>query len=82
MSNSRVTPATLYRAVLLAFSLAVAGLIFEKLVTLVLAVLIVVVIALPLSAFASALQRLGIPRTIGAVLGLLLGLGALGGWLP
>jgi predicted PurR-regulated permease PerM len=38
-----------------------------------------VIIALPLSAFASALQRLGIPRGVGATLGLLLGLGALGG---
>jgi predicted PurR-regulated permease PerM len=79
MSNSAVTPATLYRAVLLAFGLAVAGLIFEQIVSLVLAVLIVVVIALPLSAFASALQRVGIPRAIGAVLGLLLGLAALAG---
>jgi predicted PurR-regulated permease PerM len=77
--NSTVTPATLYRAVLLAFGLAVAGLIFKQIVTLVLAVLIVVIIALPLSAFASLLQRVGIPRAIGAVLGLLLGLGALGG---
>ncbi len=81
MSNPRVTPTTLYRAVLLAFGLAVAGLIFEQLVTLVLAVLIVVVIALPLSAFASALQRLHVPRAIGAVLGLLLGLGVLAGLL-
>jgi predicted PurR-regulated permease PerM len=79
MSNSQVTPATLYRAVLLAFGLVVAGLIFEQLVTLVLAVLIVVVVALPLSAFADTLQRIGIPRAIGAVLGLLLGLGALAG---
>ena len=79
MPNSAITPATLYRAVLLAFGLAVGGLIFEQIITLVLAMLIVVVIALPLSAFASALQRVGIPRAIGAVLGLLLGLGALGG---
>ena len=79
MTNSRITPATLYRAVLLAFGLAVAGLIFEQIITLVLGVLIVVIIALPLSAFASALQRVGIPRAIGATLGMLLGLGALGG---
>jgi predicted PurR-regulated permease PerM len=79
MANSRITPATLYRAVLLAFGLAVAGLIFEQIITLVLGVLIVVIIALPLSAFASALQRVGIPRAIGATLGMLLGLGALGG---
>jgi predicted PurR-regulated permease PerM len=78
MPNSTVTPVTLYRAVLLAFGLVVAGLIFEKIVTLVLAVLIVVIIATPLSAFASLLQRLKVPRAIGAVLGLLLGLGALG----
>ncbi len=79
MRNSTITPATLYRAVLLAFGLAVAGLIFKQIITLILAVLIVVIIALPLSAFASLLQRVGIPRAIGAVLGLLLGLGALGG---
>jgi predicted PurR-regulated permease PerM len=79
MGSSTIHPATLYRAVLLAFGLAVAGLIFKQIVTLVLAVLIVVIIALPVSAFASALQRIGVPRGIGATLGLLLGLGALGG---
>lgn len=79
MGSSTINPATLYRAVLLAFGLAVAGLIFKQIVTLVLAVLIVVIIALPVSAFASALQRIGVPRGLGATLGLLLGLGALGG---
>jgi predicted PurR-regulated permease PerM len=79
VSDSRITPATLYRAVLLAFGLAAAGLIFTQIITLVLTVLIVVIIALPLSAFASALQRIGIPKGVGAVLGLLLGLGLLGG---
>ncbi len=79
MTNSTVTPTALYRAVLLAFGLVVAGLIFEQLTTLVLAVLIVVIIATPLSAFASLLQRARVPRAIGAVLGLLLGLGALAG---
>ena len=79
MPSSTITPATLYRAVLLGFGLIVAGLIFEQIITLVLAVLIVVVIALPLSAFATALQRVRVPRAIGAVLGLLLGLGALAG---
>ena len=79
MGNPGITPAALYRAVLLAFALAVGGLIFNQITTLILAVLIVVIIALPLSAFASLLQRIGVPRGIGAVLGLLLGLGALGG---
>jgi predicted PurR-regulated permease PerM len=69
----------LYRTVLLAFGLAVAGLIFKQIVTLVLGVLIVVIVAIPLSAFASALQRVGVPRGVGAPLGLLLGLGILGG---
>jgi predicted PurR-regulated permease PerM len=81
MNSSTITPSTLYRTVLLAFGLVVAGLVFEQIVTLVLAVLIVVIIALPLGAFAGALQRVGIPRPIGAVLGLLLGLGAVGGLL-
>ena len=79
MPSSTVTPATLYRAVLLAFGLAVAGLIVKQIVTLVLAVLIVVIIALPLGAFAGMLQRIGVPRAIGAVLGLLIGLGGVTG---
>jgi predicted PurR-regulated permease PerM len=79
MSESRISPGTIYRAVLLAFTLIVAALLFKQLVTLILAVLIVVIIALPLSAFASQLQRVGVPRAFGAVIGLLLGLGAIAG---
>jgi predicted PurR-regulated permease PerM len=77
--EQRITPSVLYRTVLLAFGLAVAGLIFKQIITLVLAVLIVVILAVPLSAFTSALQRIGIPRGIGAPLGLLLALGLFGG---
>jgi putative heme transporter len=79
MMQSRITPAAVYRAVLLAFGLVVTGLIFQQLVTLVLAILIVVIIALPLSAIATWLSRYGVPRSVGAALGLLLGLGALAG---
>lgn len=79
MSDSRITPGVLYRAVLLAFALVVAGLIFQALITLVLAVLIVIVIAVPLSDFASLLRRWGVPRPIGALLGLVLGLAIIGG---
>lgn len=79
MPNTTITPATLYRAVLLAFGLVVAGLVFEQMITLILAMLIVVIIATPLSAFASLLERARVPRALGAVLGLLLGLGAIGG---
>lgn len=79
MSDSRITPAHLYRAVLLAFGLVVAGLVFQQLLTLVLGVLIVVILALPLGAFADLLTRVHVPRALGAVLGLLLGLAAIGG---
>jgi predicted PurR-regulated permease PerM len=78
-TEPRLTPRTVYRAVLLAFALVIAALIFKALITLIMAVLIVVVIALPLSGFASTLKRVGVPRGVGATLGLLLGLGALGG---
>lgn len=79
MTESRLTPRTVYRAVLLAFALVVAAFIFKTLVTLIMGVLIVVIIALPLSAFADLLKRFGIPRGIGALVGLLIGLGVLGG---
>jgi predicted PurR-regulated permease PerM len=79
VNESRITPRTVYRAVLLAFALVVAGLVFKQLRTLIMAFLIVVIIALPISAFATQLKRVGIPRGIGATLGLLIGLGALAG---
>ena len=50
---------------LLAFGVAVAGLLLLKFVTLLLGVVIVVIIALPPSASASALDRRGIPRGLG-----------------
>jgi predicted PurR-regulated permease PerM len=76
--DQRITPAVLYRTVLLAFGLVVTGLIFRQLATLVLGVLIVVVLAIPLSAFADLLGRLRVPRPVAVLIGLLLGLGALG----
>jgi predicted PurR-regulated permease PerM len=79
MSDSRVTPAVIYKAILLAFGLVIAAMIFHALSSLVLGVLIVVIIATPLSAFADYLERRHCPRAIGATLGLLLGLGALAG---
>jgi len=79
MRETRITPGVLYRTVLLAFGLVVAGLIFRQLITLVLGVLIVVIIAAPLSAFTGLLERRGIPRGIGAPLGMLIALAAIGG---
>jgi predicted PurR-regulated permease PerM len=81
MNQSRITPRTVYRAVLLAFALVVAGLVFKQLRTLIMAGLIIVIIALPISAFATQLKRVGVPRGIGATLGLLIGLGALAGFI-
>jgi predicted PurR-regulated permease PerM len=79
MNDSRITPAVLYKTVLLAFGLVIAAMIFQALATLVLGVLIVVIIAAPLSAFADMLKRWRIPRGFGATLGLLIGLAAIGG---
>jgi len=77
--DSKVTPWVVYKAVLLAFGLVIAAMIFQALASLVLGVLIVVIIATPLSAFADMLQRWRVPRGVGAVLGLLLGLAAIAG---
>jgi predicted PurR-regulated permease PerM len=66
-----------YRAVLLAAGLLLAGLLFRQLVTLLLAILVTVIVAIPLSAAAARLERIGVPRAIGALLTLLAGIGAL-----
>jgi predicted PurR-regulated permease PerM len=79
MADSKFTPGVVYKAVLLAFGLVIAAMIFQALASLVLGVLIVVIIATPLSAFTDFLQRRHVPRGLGAVLGLLLGLLAVGG---
>lgn len=71
--------AVAYRAVLLAGGLLVLGLLFEQLVSLLLAVLITVIVAIALSAFADRLERWRIPRPVGALIGIVLGLGVLAG---
>ncbi len=70
-------PQALYKAVLLAAGLLVLGLLFQELVTLLVAALITVLIAIPIAAAATRLERRGIPRPVGALLaelGLLLAL--------
>ena len=79
MPEQRFTPGTIYRAVLLAFGLVVAALIFRALVGLILAVLIVAIVSIPLAVFADLLERRGVPRALGATLGLLLGIAIVGG---
>jgi predicted PurR-regulated permease PerM len=72
--------AVAYRAVLLAGGLLVLGLLFEQLVTLLLAVLITVIVAIALSAFADRLERrMKIPRPVGALVGIVVGLGVVAG---
>jgi predicted PurR-regulated permease PerM len=79
MNDSRITPTVLYKTVGLAFLLVVLGLIFRQLATLVVGIMIVAIIAIPMSAFADVLQRGHVPRPLGAILALLIGLGAVGG---
>jgi predicted PurR-regulated permease PerM len=66
-----VSVAVAYRAVLLAAGLLVLGLLFRQLVTLLVAVLMTVLIAIPLSAYATRLERRGVPRPVGALVGLI-----------
>jgi predicted PurR-regulated permease PerM len=70
-----------YRAVVLAAVLLVLGLLFRQLATLVLAVLITVIIAIPLSAGTTQLERRGIPRPVGALATLMAALAVIAGLL-
>ena len=62
MNGERSTPQVAYRAVLLAAGLLLFGLLFRQLVTLLLAMLVTIVVAIPLAAAATRLERFGIPR--------------------
>jgi predicted PurR-regulated permease PerM len=70
-----------YRAVLLAGLLLVLGLLFKQLATLLLAVLATIIIAIPLSAGTTRLERHGVPRPLGAFVTLISGLAILAGIL-
>jgi predicted PurR-regulated permease PerM len=67
-------PHVAYRAVLLAAGLLLFGLLFRQLVTLLLAILITVIFAIPLAAAATRFERHGLPRPIGALLALVGGI--------
>ena len=66
---------SLTRAVLLAAGLLVLGLIFHELVTLLVAILMTVLLAIPMAAVANRLERYKVPRWLGALIALLLGVG-------
>jgi predicted PurR-regulated permease PerM len=69
-----LTATALYGAVLLAFALGVVILIFPVMAGLLLLLMLVVVVAVPMAAAAGAMERLHIPRAIGAPLLMLLGI--------
>jgi predicted PurR-regulated permease PerM len=71
----------LTRAVLLAGALLVFGLLFHQLLTLLVAILGTILISIPLSAAATALERLRVPRAVGALIVLLAGVAAVVGIL-
>ena len=70
-----------YKAVILAAALLALGLVFRQLATLLLAILMTVIIAIPLSAGTTRLERAGIPRPVGALATLLGGLAVVAGIL-
>jgi len=70
-------PHVAYRAVLLAAGLLLFGLLFRQLVTLLLAILITVIVAIPLAGAATRLERAGLPRALGALGALVGGLAVL-----
>ena len=80
MSETQRAPVA-YKAVVLAAVLLVLGLLFRQLATLVLAVLMTVIIAIPLSAGTTWLERRGVPRPVGAAVTLLSALALIAGIL-
>lgn len=68
-----------YRAIALAAGLALAALLTQALLTLLLAVLVGVILALPLAVAADRAQRVGLPRSLGALGALALITAILGG---
>jgi hypothetical protein len=69
-----VSARTAYRAVALGAGLIVGGLLLQQLITLLTAVIVVLLISLPLSAAAGRAERLGLPRAVGAIVALAVGL--------
>ncbi|HWE34765.1 MAG TPA: AI-2E family transporter [Solirubrobacteraceae bacterium] len=64
-----------YRAVLLALGLVALGILFKQTIDIFLLVVMTTIVALPIAAGATRLQRIGVPRALGAVISLLVILG-------
>ncbi len=74
----KISPAHVaYRTVFLVAGLILFGLLFRQLVTLLLAMLMTIIIAIPLAAAAQRLERYRIPRPAGALIALIGGVGTL-----
>ena len=69
----------LYRAVLLAAGLLALGLLFRELLTLLVAILITVIIAIPIALAADKLEKRGVPRFMGALAALIAGIAVIAG---
>ncbi len=80
MSRSRGERA-IYGAILLGAVLIAAGLVARELVSLILATMLTIIISLPMSVSAERLARFGVPRALGAFIGLLVGVGVVAGGL-
>jgi predicted PurR-regulated permease PerM len=72
--NYRAIERVAFRTVLLVAALVLFGLAFQQLITLFIAVLATVLVAILLDSAAGRLERVGIPRPLGALLALLAGM--------
>jgi predicted PurR-regulated permease PerM len=80
MSRTRGERA-IYGAILLGAILIAAGLVAQQLVSLILATMLTVIISLPMTVSAERLAPWGVPRALGAFIGLLAGVGIVAGVL-
>ena len=80
MSRTRGERA-IYGAILLGAVLIAAGLVAQQLASLILATMLTVIVSLPMSVSAERLAPLGVPRALGAFIGLLAGIAVVAGAL-
>ncbi|MGH2891854.1 MAG: AI-2E family transporter [Solirubrobacteraceae bacterium] len=71
----------IYGAILLGAVLIVAGLVARQLLSLILVTILTIIASLPLTVTAERLGRRGVPRPLGALIGLIAGLGIVAGGL-
>ena len=71
----------IYGAIILGALLIAAGLVAQQIVSLILATMLTVIASLPLSVAADRLAPLGVPRPVGALIALLIGLAVVAGGL-